>query len=116
MQLLRVATLTGYEELAHSLGLDGPAMLERAGLHRDVLQDPENRIPAEAVARLLRASAREADCENFGLLLAERRPFGRLGPVAMLIVFLAFVALAGSVLLLIGGVVLSFRLRPGVER
>ena len=28
----------------------------------------------------------------------------------------AFVALAGSVLLLIGGVVLSFRLRPGVER
>ena len=85
MQLLRVATLTGYEGLAHSLGLDGPAMLERAGLHRDVLQDPENRIPAEAVARLLRASAREADCENFGLLLAERRPFGRLGPVAMLL-------------------------------
>jgi len=85
MHQLRVATLSGYEELARSLGLDGRAMLERAGLRPDVMKDAENRIPAEAVARLLETSAREADCENLGLLLAERRSFASLGPVAVLI-------------------------------
>ena len=85
MHQLRAATLSGYEELANSLGLDGRAMLAREGLGPEVMKDPENRVPAEAVARVLEASAREADCENFGLLLAERRSFGSLGPVAMLI-------------------------------
>ena len=85
MHQLRVATLLGYEALATSLGLDGRAVLEQAGLTRKLMQDPENRVPAEAVAQVLAVSARETECENFGLLLAEHRPFAALGPVAMLL-------------------------------
>jgi AraC-like DNA-binding protein len=82
---MRVATLRTYVEVASSLGLDGREMLIRAGIHPDMLGDMENRVPAEAVARLLALSAQESKCENFGILLGENRALATLGPLSMLL-------------------------------
>ena len=85
MREIRVATLRTYVEVANSLGLDGRGMLIRVGIHPDALKDTENRVPAEAVARLLEMSAQESGCENFGLFLGENRSLATLGPMSMLL-------------------------------
>lgn len=85
MREMRVATLRTYVEVASSLGFDGREMLIRVGIHPEALKDSENRVPAEAVARLLALSAQEARCENFGILLGENRTLATLGPLSMLL-------------------------------
>ena len=85
MQQMRAVTLSGYVEVAGSVGLDGVRMLRQAGLSLEALEDPENRIPAAAVVRLLERSAEDSGCESFGLLMAERRTFASLGPVSLLL-------------------------------
>src|SRR5690606_3197805 len=54
-------------------------------IHPEILDDPENRLPAAAVVRLLERSAEESGCESFGLMMAERRTFASLGPVSLLL-------------------------------
>ena len=85
MQQMRAVTLTNYVEVANSVGLDGARLLRREGILLDALEQPENRIPAAAVVRLLERSAGESGCASFGLLLAERRSFASLGPVSLLL-------------------------------
>ncbi|HEU4652162.1 MAG TPA: AraC family transcriptional regulator ligand-binding domain-containing protein, partial [Croceibacterium sp.] len=85
MHQMRAVTLSGYIEVAHAVGLDGARMLRQAGIAQESLDDPENRLPAGAVVRLLDRSAEESGCENFGLLMAERRTFASLGPVSLLL-------------------------------
>ena len=85
MQQMRAVTLSGYLEVASSVGLDGARMLRQAGISQESLEDPENRLPAGAVVRLLERSAEESGCESFGLLMAERRTFASLGPVSLLL-------------------------------
>jgi AraC-like DNA-binding protein len=85
MQQMRAVTLSGYIEVANSVGLDGARMLRQAGIALEALEDPENRLPAGAVVRLLDRSAEESGCESFGLLMAERRTFASLGPVSLLL-------------------------------
>jgi AraC-like DNA-binding protein len=82
---MRAVVLTDYVEVASSVGLDGVRMLRQAGISPDLLQEPENRLPAAAVVRLLERSAEESGCEAFGLLMAERRTFASLGPVSLLL-------------------------------
>jgi AraC-like DNA-binding protein len=88
MQQIRAVSLLGYEEVAASVGLDGTAMLRRVGISREAIGDPENRIPAMAVAELLQMSATLSGREDFALLTAERRMFANLGPVSMLLAHL----------------------------
>lgn len=85
MHELRAVTLTGYLEVAESCGLDGYWMLRHAGISPASITDPESRLPAQAVVRLLEKSAQRSGCENFGLLMAERRSFASLGPIALLL-------------------------------
>jgi len=89
MHQVRAVTLTGYLEVAKYVGLDGLRMLREVEIPVQSLNDPENRIPAGAVARLLERSAKESGCESFGLLLAECRSFASLGPLALLFEHLA---------------------------
>jgi hypothetical protein len=81
--LVRSACLTGYAELAHSVGLDPFRLLGEVGLDRACLFDPETKIPADAINRLLEISTRAARIEDFGLRLAETRRASNLGPVAL---------------------------------
>ena len=50
---VRAVALTGYEDVARVAGLDPALMLERHGISRESLIDPEERIPATSAAELL---------------------------------------------------------------
>ena len=79
----RASFLLGYDELAREIGLDPVAMLERVGIPRAALTDPDLRIPTVAARDLLEASARDA--EDFGLRMSELRTPSIMGPVALVL-------------------------------
>lgn len=85
MHEIRAATLSVYLEVASSVGLDGYWMLRHAGIPASALQNPDNRLPAGIVVRLLEQSARRSGREDFGLLMAESRSFASLGPISLLL-------------------------------
>ena len=58
-ELVRVAALTGYFDVARQLGLDPLPLLRAAGLSRaDAASIPEQMIPARAAIRAARAQRR----------------------------------------------------------
>ena len=85
MHRMRAATLANYIEVANSVGLDGPRMLREAGIAPELLESPEQRLPASAIIGLLDRSAELSGCDAFGLLLAERRAFASVGPLSLLL-------------------------------
>jgi Arabinose-binding domain of AraC transcription regulator, N-term len=82
---IRSASLVDYPEVARSSGLDPYKMLERVGLPRSCLRNPDLRISADAVAELLEASASAAGAEDFALRLAQRRGLSNLGQLASIV-------------------------------
>src|SRR5215469_16389254 len=82
---IRSASLVDYPEIAGSVGLDPYKMLERVGLPRSCLGNPDLRISADAVAELLEASASAAQVDDFALRLAQRRGLSNLGPLALIV-------------------------------
>jgi AraC-like DNA-binding protein len=83
--LTRSASLTDYEPVARSVGLDPFRMLRMAKLPARVLDDPNMMISADSVGWLLEESARLSGQEAFGLLLAETRSLANLGMLALAI-------------------------------
>jgi len=83
--LTRSASLTGYAELARSLGLDPHRLARDQGLPASCLTDPDLKVPALAVSRLLEQAARQSGVEDFGLRLAETRRLSNLGVVAFVV-------------------------------
>ena len=79
----RSAALSGYADLARTLGLDPVRMVTAAGLPLGCLVDPDLRIPVPQVGRLLAASAARTNRPDFGLLLAEKRSLANLGPLGL---------------------------------
>lgn len=79
---LRSASLTNYVDVARSLGLDPFMFLRAANITLAALVDPDIRISAAALSRLLEASAQAAGVEDFGLRMAETRELANLGPLA----------------------------------
>ena len=82
---VRAASLTNYVEVARFCGLDPYAMLKRARINPAILTDADDPVAADAVGRLLEASARESGCDAFGLLMAESRSVASLGAVGLLL-------------------------------
>ena len=82
---VRTNTLTGYAELARSLGLDPAAMMAGVGLDPTDLDVADDWIPAGPVARLLQVSAEVSGHEDFGLRMAGLRRLGTLGPLAVVL-------------------------------
>ena len=72
-QLIRSACLSGYSELARSLGLNPAQQLRKVGLSLRTLDAPEALISTTAVGKLLENSAGAAQAEDFGLRLAHGR-------------------------------------------
>src|SRR4249919_3607995 len=83
--LTRSASLTDYEPIARSVGLDPFRMLRTARLPAKVLDDPNLMISADSVGWLLENSAALSGQEAFGLLLAETRSLANLGLLALAI-------------------------------
>lgn len=82
---LRSASLTNYVEVAKSVGLDPYQQLRDAGIHRSALLDPDIRVPAARVGRLLDVTAAKAGIDDIGLRMAELRQFSTLGPLAFVV-------------------------------
>jgi AraC-like DNA-binding protein len=85
VQQVRAASLAHYVEVARSSGLDPYAMLRELGIDPQLLGDPDARLPANLISRLLAESALRSGCETFGLRLAELRSFASLGPLTLLV-------------------------------
>jgi AraC-like DNA-binding protein len=83
--LIRSACLTHYADVARSVGIEPIQLLRSAGLPPSSLHDPDIRIAAGGVRRLLEASAAAAGIDDFGLRLAERGGLSNLGPVALVV-------------------------------
>jgi AraC-like DNA-binding protein len=79
----RSAGLTGYIELARAIGVDPYRMASSVDLPVDCLTDPDLKIPADAIGRLLEATARRSGKEDIGLRLAESRKLSNLGIVGL---------------------------------
>jgi len=82
--LIRSACLTSYPEIARSLGLEPLRLLDACGIDRRCLADPDIKLPAGALGRLLEVSAKAAKVEDLGLRLAETRTLSVLGPIGLL--------------------------------
>src|SRR5580698_7081346 len=67
----RSAGLTGYIELARAIGVDPYRMASSIGLPANCLTNPDLKIPADAIGRLLEATAQRSGAEDIGLRLAE---------------------------------------------
>ncbi|MBK6613804.1 AraC family transcriptional regulator [Ottowia sp.] len=85
ISLVRSAALTNYASLAQAAGLDPLRMLRGFGLDPACLDNPDLKIPASAVGRLLEDSAKRSGWQDFGLRLAETRQFAVWGPLALLV-------------------------------
>ena len=83
-QLTRSAALTDYVEVARAVGLDPYRLADGVGIPRAALSDPDLKISADAVRRLLEASAERSGAEDFGLRIAERRRLSNLGALALI--------------------------------
>lgn len=82
---VRAASLSNYMEVAAQVGLDGAAMLRRTGIDPRVLQEPDARINAVDVVRLLEMSAGASGCLTFGLRMAESRRLSDMGAISLLL-------------------------------
>ncbi|NLP64802.1 AraC family transcriptional regulator [Paraburkholderia sacchari] len=81
----RSASLSDYEPLARSVGLDPLRMVRLAKLPVRALNDPNLMIDVTSVVWLLEESARLSGQEAFGLLLAERRNLANFGMLALML-------------------------------
>jgi AraC-like DNA-binding protein len=84
-RLIRGAVLSDYVEVAQSVGLDPYRLIAEFRLPPASLADPDVRVPAAAVGRLLEESARRSGRIDFGLRLADRRTVANLGALALLV-------------------------------
>ena len=84
-RLVRYAALTGYPQVARSVGLDPARLMADEGLDIAALADQDRWIPAVPVARLLERSAAESGCEDFGVRMAGYRRLSALGPLSVVL-------------------------------
>ena len=84
-RLIRSAVLSNYVEVARSVGLDPHRLVTEFRLPPACLTDPEVKVSATAVGRLLEELARRSGKIDFGLRLADRRTVANLGALALLV-------------------------------
>ena|SRR6185312_2713320 len=80
---IRAGSLAPFDTVARGLGLDPIALLLREGLDPALLQDPDAKLPAAAVAALLERAAAETGRADIGLRLAQAWSIADLGPVSL---------------------------------
>ncbi|GLW27575.1 AraC family transcriptional regulator [Actinoplanes regularis] len=80
---IRYATLSGFLQLAESLGVDPGSLMRAVDLDPADLATPDKWVPVVRVARLLELSARVSGRADFGLRLAEYRRLSTLGPLSL---------------------------------
>ena len=84
-RMIRSAVLSNYIEVARAAGLDPYRMTAEFRLPAASLTDPEVKVSAAAVGRLLEESAARSGKLDFGLRLADQRTVANLGALALLV-------------------------------
>lgn len=84
-RLVRYAALTGYPEVARSVGLDPERLMAEEGLDVAGPTDPDRLIPVVPVVRLLERSAAESGCEDFAVRMTDHRRLSTLGPLSVVL-------------------------------
>ena len=79
--IVRAAGLIGFVDLAREIGLDPFRLLDRVGIPRAALDDPDMWISATALRDLHETCGQTA--EDWCLRLMSRRPLSTLGPVLL---------------------------------
>ncbi|AXT84911.1 AraC family transcriptional regulator [Aeromicrobium sp. A1-2] len=82
--LIRATNLRGYHQLVKELGGESEPLLSRFHLPLEVESEPDALISFEAVAGLLRVSAEELGCPDFGMQISQWQGLDILGPVAVI--------------------------------
>src|SRR6516164_1036558 len=83
--LVRSACLTNFADVAARCSLGALALLNEVGLPARALEDPDLKVPALAVGRLLELAAARGGEPAFGLRMAESRRLSNLGYLGMLV-------------------------------
>lgn len=83
--LIRSACLSHFAQVAAQFHLPTEALLQAAGLSPSCLHEPDLRVPAASVGRLLEMAAVASGDEAFGLRMAEHRRLSNLGPFGLLL-------------------------------
>ncbi|HET7525031.1 MAG TPA: AraC family transcriptional regulator ligand-binding domain-containing protein [Burkholderiaceae bacterium] len=83
--LVRSAALTHLPEVAAACGLDARALVAEVGLPPRCLDEPDLKVPAQAVGRLLELAAERGQEPAFGLRMAQSRRLSNLGPLGLLV-------------------------------
>ena len=83
--LVRSASLTHFAEVATQCGLNAHALVAEVGLPPRCLGDPDLKIAASKVGRLLELAAERAGEPAFGLRMVESRRLSNLGPLGLLV-------------------------------
>ena len=81
---IRASSLTGFTDLVQRLDGDPDELLSRFDIEPNELQNPDNVLSSEAVAGVVEEAARQLDCPDFGLRLAEHQDLMILGQLAIL--------------------------------
>ncbi len=81
---IRAANLTGFGELARSLGADPRDILERHGIDPRAMRDPDAYIDSKALVQLLEYCSRAFNDPLFGLRLGEFQDPDTFGAIATL--------------------------------
>jgi AraC-like DNA-binding protein len=84
-KVVRNATLFGYLEAAREVGIDGEALMAKAGLSNDYADYPDALISADAVINLLNLSSSLSKRSDFGALASIARGVPDYGPVSLLL-------------------------------
>jgi len=82
---VRSAALTHFAEVAQACGLDPRALLREVGLPGRCLDEPDLKVPAHAVGRLLELAAERGHEPAFGVRMAQSRRLSNLGPLGLLV-------------------------------
>ena len=83
--LVRAASLTHFADVAAECGLDVRALLAESGLPPRCLSEPDLKVPADAVGRLLETAAERAHQPAFALRMVASRRLSNLGPLGLLV-------------------------------
>lgn len=83
--LVRSASLTHFADVASQCHLDAHRLVADAGLPARCLAEPDLKIPARLVGRLLEDAAHLAREPAFAVRMVEQRRLSNLGPLALLV-------------------------------
>lgn len=82
---VRSGSLDGFPELLDELGGNANSVFRLHGVSPSLIENPDNLFAASTMVDLLEFCAREFDCPDFGLRLAEKQSVRMLGLVGLLV-------------------------------